>query len=660
MFQFPPPPDPAPAVAEVVVTARLPPPEGEAAFSAIRLEAPALLREPRLDEALRQVPGVSLFRRTGSLGANPTIQGLSLRAIAPSGAGRALVTLDGVPQNDPFGGWVIWTALPPGSIESATVLRGAGAGSYGAGALTGVVALDERSSGTAAELAVGDRGFARAAGAGVASTTRFRLFGSLSADTFGGWIPVRAGGGPVDEPLDLSSWSAAGRFQTEVGRAVLAARVSAYDEDRGTGVAGGRAFANGTAASLALAAPPTTETAGWRLQGWIRESDFGQVSLAVNRERTTARPAASQDQTPATGFGFNAALRGRGYGVSWEFGGDARFAEGETRERFRNLGRGFTRSRVAGGRTSVIGVYAEATRSAAPWLLTGGLRLDRWTSSDAVRLERDIASGERTLEDRSPDRDGVVASARVGLRRDFAHGAFWRAAAYSGFRPPTLNELHRPFRVGNDVTEANAALEPERLYGLDAGVGAERAQFSWSFGVFLNRLEDAITNVTIGAGPGVFPRAGFIPRAGSLRERRNAGTVDAVGIEAEAERRLGESLSLRAALAFVEAETGAGLRPAQAPRSTVTAGGVWIPASHWEIAADVRYEGERFEDDLNTRRLSPAVVLDARVSRGLTGRLRAFLAVENLFDAPVETQESGAGLESFGPPRLVRLGLSLR
>jgi len=59
-----------------------------------------------LDDALRQVPGFTLFRRTPSRGANPTTQGASLRGLAGSGASRALVLEDGVPLNDPFGGWI--------------------------------------------------------------------------------------------------------------------------------------------------------------------------------------------------------------------------------------------------------------------------------------------------------------------------------------------------------------------------------------------------------------------------------------------------------------------------------------------------------------------------------------------------------------------------
>ena len=131
--------EPAPVETIVVRAARLSPSPTDPVFSIVRLKAEDLQSSPRLDEALKAVPGASLFRRTSSLSANPTSQGLSLRAIAPSGAGRALVTLDGIPQNDPFGGWVIWTALPPEGLSGASVVRGAGAGAYGAGALTGVV-----------------------------------------------------------------------------------------------------------------------------------------------------------------------------------------------------------------------------------------------------------------------------------------------------------------------------------------------------------------------------------------------------------------------------------------------------------------------------------------------------------------------------------------
>ena len=152
----------------VVVTARVPDPVGNAAFSVITLDEKDLRHTRELDESLSQVPGLSLFRRNSSLSANPTTQGVSLRSIAPSGAGRALVTLDGVPQNDPFGGWVIWSSLPPEDIRAAEVVRGAGAGPYGAGALTGVIGLSEE-AGTglvAGDDSIGDHETRRAAASG--------------------------------------------------------------------------------------------------------------------------------------------------------------------------------------------------------------------------------------------------------------------------------------------------------------------------------------------------------------------------------------------------------------------------------------------------------------------------------------------------------------
>src|ERR1700741_5123746 len=45
---------------------------------------------PAIDDALRQVPGFTLFRRAGSRTANPTAQGVSLRGVGASGASRAV------------------------------------------------------------------------------------------------------------------------------------------------------------------------------------------------------------------------------------------------------------------------------------------------------------------------------------------------------------------------------------------------------------------------------------------------------------------------------------------------------------------------------------------------------------------------------------------
>ncbi|CAN5167501.1 TonB-dependent receptor [soil metagenome] len=671
----------------VVTAARLPPAAGEAAFSVTRLDRQVLDRATRLDEALASVPAVSLFRRTSSLGANPTTQGISLRAIAPSGAGRTLVTLDGVPLNDPFGGWVLWSQIAPESLDSVDIVRGAGAGPYGAGALTGVIALRERDrEGGALDASVGEYGGRRLAAATTLKSGRFAFTGSALSDQSDGYVPVRGaagsntGAGVADTPLDLLTRSAALRLDVAVDdETALSLRASAYDEDRGSGLLSTRSSASGQSYSATLARKPSPDRLGWRAQVWRRVSDFANTSASVAADRSTTTPANDQYATPATGWGTNLALRDSavslfGGRLEWEVGADARFSEGETQERFRYLpipagGSDFTRDRFAGGQTSVVGGYVEGAWTGGAWLVAGGLRLDQWRNADGHRLERDRATGLATLDETYPDRSGDVTSVRLAVRRDLGDGLAARAAAYSGFRPATLNELHRPFRVGNDLTEANAALEPERLQGGEAGLSWERRNTTLGATVFWNRIEDAIVNVTIGVGPGLIsalPRAGFIPAGGVLRQRQNAGTIDATGVELNAEHQAGP-VRLVAAVSWTDAKLDGGatapqltgLRPAQAPRWSATAGLDWRTTERLTLAARARYESARFDDDLNSRRLGAALTLDGRAELSVGDGRTLYVAADNLLDVDVEVSETADGTAGYGPPRTLRVGASV-
>ncbi|WP_295241797.1 TonB-dependent receptor [uncultured Brevundimonas sp.] len=675
MIQDVPPPVTPTALPEIVVTAaRLPPAAADAAFSVVRIDESVLSRSSRLDEALRSVPAVSLFRRTNSATANPTTQGISLRAIAPSGAGRTLVLLDGVPLNDPFGGWVIWSQATPESLESLDVIRGAGSGPYGAGALTGTITLRERAKGGALDVSASERGGLRAAGS--ASTRVGPAAVTLSGlrEVSDGYVPVRgSAAGAADTPLDLDSRSAALRVDTALGRANLSVRAATWEEDRGSGLAGTRANASGHSLSATAAQAPTADGYGWRLQAWRIDSNLANSSASVSADRSTTTPANDQFKTPATGWGLNAALRRRmadfaGGRLEWELGADARFNDGETNELFSNpTGAGFTRIRRAGGETAVAGAYVDASWTAADWLVAGGLRVDRWENTGGFRQENTLATGAVLLNESDPDRSGEVVSARLALRRDLGGGYAARAAAYSGFRPATLNELHRPFRVGNDITEANAALTPEMLKGVETGLAFDREGVRWGASVFWNQIEDAIVNVTLGSGPATFPRAGFVPAGGVLRQRQNAGTIDAWGVELTGALDLSSAVSLNAAASWTDAEIDGGssaaqltgLRPAQAPEWSATAGLDWRATDQLTLALAARYESSRFDDDLNSRVLDAAVTLDARAEWAFTPNAILWMAADNLFDADVEVSETGTGVAGYGPPITLSVGLRL-
>ncbi len=646
----------------VVVAPRLPEAAGEQTYSAFAIDPVLIENAVRLDEALRVVPGVALFRRNDSAAANPTIQGLSVRAIAPSGAGRALVTLDGQPMNDPFGGWVIWGALPTETIHGADVLRGAGAGPYGAGALTGSVRLRERRGpGAVLNAEAGELGYARFSGVGEAESGAFSLMLGGSAQVSDGWIAVHDGRGAADVALASDSVAGVARAEWRGQSLVLSARLGAYSEWRSAGLVGAESTSEGTSFSVTLAEP--RGDFAWRVQAWAMQSDLANTSVAVAPGRNTTTPANNQYETPALGWGANAAVRWSDADGGLELGADLRAADGETRELFSFMGGAFTRSRIAGGRTLTGGVYAEGWRDLGEWLLTGGVRVDVTRAEDGERIERLLSTGVPTLVFTPEDTETVAPTARIGARRDFGD-LFVRGAAYAGFRPPTLNELHRPFRVGNDVTEANASLEPERLLGADAAIGGEYRAWSWSAGVFATQLEDAIVNVTLGAGPGTFPPGVFVPAGGAYRQRQNAGLIEALGVEAEAQGVLRDRLSWRAAFAYTHARFDSGplegLRPAQAPEWSASAGLDWRVADATTLSAALVYESGRFEDDLNSRVLDGAASLDMGIEQRLTETLAIYAALDNALDGDVETAETADGIESFGPPRAFRLGLRLR
>jgi outer membrane receptor protein involved in Fe transport len=662
--------DAPPQVAALVITApSLPPSPADAAFSILQLDPRTLATAARLDEALSQIPGFSLYRRLSSAGANPTTEGVTLRGIAGSAASRALVTLDGVPQNDPFGGWVIFNSLPLESLDEVTVVRGAGAGPYGAGALTGVTALQSapaRAGDWLIDTRAGELGEARLAGAGTVAAGSVLATFTASAEHSDGWDPIREGRGPADDKLSLTDWTASGRFAADLGRASVALRISGFEDFQGSGLVGESSHERGVSLVLTAAAPPALGVLGWRAQAWLMASDLANNSFSVSAGQASDSLADNEYATPALGAGANAALRAVWRATTLETGFDARFAGGEDQEYLSPVDGVLTQNRRAGGETFVGGAYLDVTRQIGRLLLTADGRADTWESFLGHDFQGPIG-GATALDVRTPDRGGVTPSGRVGARWGLDDSTWLRAALYSGFRPPTLNELFRPYRVGNVVTLNNTALTPEKLYGAEAGLGGEGGGFRWSATGFYNRLVDPVTNVTLRDGPYEDPIAGYIPAGGMLLERENVGAVKAYGVEADARVAITGALSGRAAVSWTHARVDGGaaapqltgLRPAETPAVVATAGLDARVLARLTLTLDARYEGRRFVDDQNTLPLTAATVTDARLDWKVTRRLGLYLAADNLFNVAVQQNDTAAGPPSYGPPRVVSLGLRI-
>jgi len=304
------------------------------------------------------------------------------------------------------------------------------------------------------------------------------------------------------------------------------------------------------------------------------------------------------------------------------------------------------------------------------------VRADDYSSSGGHVLQESLITGLVTLDKTFPSKSTVVPTARAGVRYDVNDDVYLRTAAYEGFRPPSLNELYRPFRQGNNVTVANPGLIPEKLYGLEGGIGGDSTGdvdgaggFEWALTLFYNQIHSAIGNVTVHSGPGFFPdfpEAGFIPPGGLLIQRQNVGNIVARGLEGEATYHFGPTFDIRFAGDWVDATVNGGTsaplvtgkRPTQAPEVTLTGGIDAILLSNVTVNANFRYESVRWADDQNTLRLPPATTVNARIAWAFASNWSVFVQGDNILDANIATTMAADGTVSYGTPRIIQAGFS--
>jgi outer membrane receptor protein involved in Fe transport len=632
-------------------------PVASGATATTRLEPSELTRGLALDTALRADPAFSLFRRTDSLAAHPTAQGVSLRGIGPSGASRSLGLLDGVPLNDPFGGWVQWAQLPSVSLASAEIAHGGGSGAWGNAALGGTIALVSapvvRSGGALlAEFGQRDSTLGEFSAGAQAGATALRV--DARAFRTDGYHPLAPNDrGTVDVPLASNHETVQLRAQRSLGDVEATLTLRHFADDRINGTFGQRNATRQNFASLTLRG--ATPSRDWQLALYGQDQTFRSTFTSVAADRATETPANDQFDVPATAAGAAFTIEWRTVDRRTTAGADLRRVRGETREDFLFSSDSFTRRRFAGGAQSFGGLFVVHEQSLAEhWRGTVGLRADGWQLTDGARREVNRATGAPTRTDAFPDRSGGAASANAGLV--WSPDERWRGrlAAYRAFRVPTLNELYRPFRVGNVNTEANPALRPESLLGAEAGVDLRTGFITTSVTGFVNRLDDAVGNVTLASSPTLVSR-----------ERRNLDRIAVRGTEARLRWMAHTHLTLETAWLWSDSEITqstsqpslVGKRLAQAPRHVVTTGAQLTLTRDWNFRAQGRWIGRQFEDDENTLTLGAGGVLDLHLTGRIAARTTLTVSLDNATDVALPVARTANGLTSYAAPRTWRTSL---
>jgi vitamin B12 transporter len=627
----------------------------------------------RIENALLSVPGLQQFRRSDARSANPTSQGVTLRGLGGSASSRALLILNGVPQADPFGGWISWPSYDAVNLASVRVRKGGGGVGAGPGAMAGIIELDslqnqDRLDGS---IAYGSRQSLDAKAAVMRRLGQGTLSMSANYARGNGFIPViKSQRGSADRRAPYEQAGVAIRAVAPLSSDIeLQASLRAFTDTRDRGFDFSDNQNSGADASIRVV--NGGEGWNWSALGYIQLRDFANRFGAVSNDRSSVSLTLDQYSVPSTGLGARFELRPPvGDNAELRIGGDFRRTIGQTKENFFFTGTVPGRNRVAGGRTDTLGGFAELTLQPSDALtLTAGGRADHWSIAGGFRKEINIGgalAGSVRSDDIFTDRSGWEGTGRVGLAFQVSSALKLRAAAYQSWRLPTLNELYRPFRIGSDATAANELLAPERLKGAEVGVQYDGSDVKLSATGFVNRLNGAIANVTVGRGPGVYPGVGFVAAGGIYRQRQNLDAITSKGIEIDGSLQRG-SMSLRAGYAYVDANVRAsgsalvlqGLRPAQVPRHFASAG-IEYKRDAFELAASLYYVSRQFEDDANTRALKDALTASASASYRITQKFRIELRGENIFDTQVQAGISAGGITERATPQTIWLGLSLQ
>ncbi|MBR2270485.1 TonB-dependent receptor [Sphingobium sp.] len=642
--------------ASIVVTGTgLSLPPGTPAYGSVVIDRDRLedAASGRIESVLADVAGFQQFRRSDSRASNPSNQGATLRALGGNASSRTLVLLDGVPVADPFFGYIPFSALVPDRLALVRVTRGGGSGAFGAGAVAGTIELAS---------ATRDQMPHFGASAFYGSRDATELSASIAPDLGSGYVSLSGrwdrGDGfqttPKDQrvaatvPAAYDSWSTNLRAVAPIdATSEIQFRGTLFQDNRTLRFAGADSMSQGQDASIRY-----ISRGRWQVDAlaYLQARNFSNIVISSS----TFRKSLDQRSTPSTGIGGKIELRPP---VSADhvlrIGVDTRFATGDMFEDAYNAGLAtnpLTARRHAGGDQITSGIFAEDDWTIGNLVLTGGVRADRWSIRNGF-YKAVSAAGTVTQDSSYGNRSDWAFSGRAGALYHVSDAVALRGAAYSGFRLPTLNELYRPFVVFPITTQANAALKPEKLKGVEGGIDLTPAPgVQLSATLFYNRLDDAIANVTIDS---------------VTRKRQNVNAIVAKGVELTASAQLPADFSLLASYAYSRSKVDApgmafdGFAPAQVPRHSASATLAWAPKAGPELSATLRYTAKQYEDDLQSDVLPDALTLDAIARLPIGHGISLVARGENLFDEDIVTRNAGGSID-LGTPRTLWIGVTVR
>ena len=608
------------------------------------------------DDKLRNVVGFSLLRRSGSQTANPTSQGVSLRGLGASGASRTLVLADGIPLNDPFGGWLYWARIPQSSLDQVQLVPGGVSALYGNDALGGVINLETRpavQTDSFVEGSYGNENSPFGSGWGSLRFGQWAVVASGEGFRTDGYVAVPAHvRGSVDTPVASEYGSGTLRLERlfgEHGRAFLAGSIYGEDRQNGTPLQ----VNDTTIRQLAFGTDWHSPAAGLftlRMYGGTQNYHQTFSSIAGNRN---SESLTNIQYVPVKQMGLLAQWSKQ---LARRFtllaGLDALDVQGFSNETSYSGGKA-TAQLANGGTQQSLGAFPEGIfQITRKWSVTLSGREDLWSNLDASSSRIPVVGKPTYIA--YPNRGQNAFNPRLSTSYSINDHAVLYAAGYRSFRAPTLNELYRSFRVGNVQTLANPYLRAEHFSGAEGGVRTSamhdrlsiRGSFFWGY------TTDPVANVTISTTPQLI-----------VRMRENLGETRAWGFQAGADVRITNRISLAGTYQRIDSTVVSfpanpalvGNMVPLVPRNEFAFQGTWAAPKQFFVAIQGRTASNEYDDDQNLLPLGAYFVLSATVSHPLPKGFDIFFQGENLTNDQYNIGRTP--VVTLGQPILVRGGL---
>jgi len=538
--------DPARTLGEVVVTAT----RDERTLTEVPASVTVVSREQiratpgdSIDDVLRTVLGLEMTVMSAAQ-LHPTSSFPSMLGTKNAITSHVLVMVDGVPINDAYEGFVQWNRVPKENVERVEIVRGGGATLWGTYALGGVINIITRTPErpeVSAEAGAGRFGTYRADLYGTpVYSDRFKLslsYNRFNTDSYNQVASGAATPGFFARP--------SGFFQrTSFNSQNLQAAAHFSLDASLTGLV--RMTLHNNAQPQFVLVPMSTDQNIENLDAQlVKRLDAGaKLTFTAFRNDGVFRTfnASYNDNpggivTPADQGEPFLSNNHRAHTTDW--GGSAVWTRRvsalietltmgvdlrqiEAREHVDSFTRVFgtpvsvpdpVNTGDFGGSQRFYGLFAQASVFPTSKLeLSPSLRLQRWSNYDGVVLQAVApgtpgAQGARSVDD---------LSARLSARLEASSTLALRAAIYKSFNAPTLDNLYRTFSANGFTIFSNPNLNPERLYGAEAGFDLAAGASKSSVLLFANTVHDYIAFAADAGGNFVNQNLGRTESAGLI------------------------------------------------------------------------------------------------------------------------------------------------